>query len=170
MAILIENKEKNISIGEVWKPIISSGKFPNLAKVLRSVLSIFHGTASVEGAINITRNMLSEQSHRLTDGNLNAKKIVKSAIKAKSKSNCCYDHDISNKKYQHDCNEDIKLKAAEIEGDEDKEVSDRNDSEKFDKMEGKSMELRAEEVIWMKRRRANVDNDGFVKKKKVDSP
>ena len=66
--------------------------------------------------------------------------------------------------------EDRKLKAAEIEGDEDKEVSDRNDSEKFDKMEGKSMELRAEEVIWMKRRRANVDNDVSVKKKKVDLP
>ena len=88
--------------------------------------------------------MLSKRSHRLTDGNLNAKKIVKSAIKAKSKSNCCYDHDISNMKYQHDCNKDRKLKAAKIEGDEDKEVSD---SEKFDKIEGKSMELRAEEVI-----------------------
>ena len=66
--------------------------------------------------------------------------------------------------------EDRKFKAAEMEGDEDKEVSDRNDSEKFDKMEGKSMELRAEEVIWMKRRRANVDNNVSVKKKKVDSP
>ena len=98
---------------------------------------------------------------------MNAKKIVKSTIKAKSKSNCCYDHDIGDKKYQHDRNKDRKLKAAKIKGDEDKEVSD---SEKFDKIEGKSMELRAEEVIWMKRRRANVDNDGFVKKKKVDSP
>ena len=96
--------------------------------------------------------------------------IVKSAIKAKSNSNCCYDHDISDKKYQHDWNEDRKLKAAEIEGDEDNEVSDRNDSEKFDKMEGKSIELTAEEVIWMKRRRANMDNDVSVKKKKVDSP
>ena len=46
-----------------------------------------------------------------------------------------------------------------MEGDEDKEVSDRNDSEKFDKMEGKSIELTAEEVIWMKRRRANVDKE-----------
>ena len=51
---LIEGKEKNICIGEVWEPIISSGEFPNLAKVLRSVLSIFHGTASVEEAINVT--------------------------------------------------------------------------------------------------------------------
>ena len=31
---LIEGKEKNICIGEVWKSIISSGEFPNLAKVL----------------------------------------------------------------------------------------------------------------------------------------
>ena len=157
-------------MGKVWKTIVLSEKFPNLAKVLRSVLSIFHETASVEGAINVIRNMLSERSHRLTDENLNAKKIVKSAIKAKSNSNCCYDHDISDKKYQHDWNEDRKLKAAEIEGDEDNEVSDRNDSEKFDKMEGKSIELTAEEVIWIKRLRANVNNDVSVKKKKVDSP
>ena len=85
--------------------------------------------------------------------------IVKSAIKAKSRSNCCYDHDISYKKYQHDWYEDRKLKAAEMEGDEDNEVSDRNDSEKFDEMEGKSIELTAEEVIWMKIRRANVDKE-----------
>ena len=45
-----------------------------------------------------------------------------------------------------------------MEGDEDKEVSDRNDFEKFDKMDGKSIELTAKELIWMKRR-ANVDKE-----------
>ena len=73
--------------------------------------------------------MLSERSQRLTNENLNAKKIVKSAIKAKSKNNCCYDHDISNKKYHHDWMKALKrMRSAENEGDEDDEVSVREDS------------------------------------------
>merc|ERR1712112_71385 len=80
----LQDKEKNVCIGEVWQPIIANPNFHTLAKVIRSVLSIFHGTASVEGAINVTRNILSERSHRLTDDNLNARKIVKSAVKAKT--------------------------------------------------------------------------------------
>ena len=99
---LQEDKEKNICIGKVWEPIISSPNYPTLSKVIRSVLSIFHGTASVEGAIKVTRNILSERSHRLTDENLNARKIVKSAVKARTEMTCCFDHDISGKKYHDD--------------------------------------------------------------------
>ena len=83
----------------------------------------------------------------------------------KSNSNCCYDHDISNKKYHDDWNES--WKAAENKGDENDEVSVREDCKEVNKMEG---EMTTEELIWMKRRRANVDYNLSVKKKKVDSP
>ena len=53
----------------------------------------------------MTRNILSKRSHRLTDDNLNARKIVKSAVKARTETTCCFDHDISGQKYHDDWND-----------------------------------------------------------------
>ena len=82
------------SIDQVWAPVLKNEDFPVLAQVLRSTLSIFHATASVEGAVNITRNIIGDRSHRLTDSNLEARKIMKSSLK-EAPSNCCYDFKVS---------------------------------------------------------------------------
>ena len=73
-------------------------KFPNLSKMLKASLTFFHGTASVEGAVNTTRNTLGERRHRLIDGNLNARKMMKDAVKV-SDSECCYDFDLLTKPF-----------------------------------------------------------------------
>ena len=87
------------SIDKIWVPIIlNKENFPVMSRFLKSTLSVFHGTASVEGAINITRNLLGDRSHRLTDTNLESKKIVKSAVR-EAPTTCCFDHDISGKAY-----------------------------------------------------------------------
>ena len=44
-------------------------------------ISIFHATASVEGAVNFTRNILGDRSHNLTEPNIEAKKVVKSGVR-----------------------------------------------------------------------------------------
>ena len=89
---------------------------------------------------------------------------MKSAIKAKTSSTCCYDHDISDKKYHNDWNES--WKAAENEGDRDHdEVSVREDCEEVNEMEG---ELTREQLIWRKRQRDDKDYDSSVKKRKGD--
>ena len=73
----LEGKEPNIPVDAVWKHIIEKeSRFPLMSRVLKSVLSIFHSTATVEGAINTTRNILGERAHNLLDKNLNARKIV----------------------------------------------------------------------------------------------
>ena len=82
------------SIDQVWAPVLKNEDFPVLAEVLRSTISIFHATASVEGAVNITRNIMGDRSHRLTDSNLEARKIMKSSLK-EAPSNCCYDFKVS---------------------------------------------------------------------------
>ena len=51
------------SIDKVWTPILLSEEFPSLNIVLRSTLSIFHSTASVE-QLHTTRNILFDRSHR----------------------------------------------------------------------------------------------------------
>ena len=83
------------SIDQVWAPVFKSEEFPVLTQVLKSALSIFHATASVEGAVNTTRNILGDRSHRLTDSNLEARKILKSLVK-EAPSDCCYDFKVSH--------------------------------------------------------------------------
>ena len=83
----------------MYSTIISDVKnYPLVSKFLRAVLSIFHSTATVEGAINTTRNILNERSHRLNDKTLNARKIVKTAVSS-ANSKCCYDYDTSDNIY-----------------------------------------------------------------------
>ena len=62
------------------------------------MFSIFHSTATVKGAINTTRNVLGERAHTLSDDNLNARKVVKSAVK-NSNAKCCYDYNFNEKIY-----------------------------------------------------------------------
>ena len=83
------------SIDQVWAPVFKSEEFPVLTQVLKSALSIFHATTSVEGAVNTTRNILGDRSHRLTDSNLEARKILKSLVK-EAPSDCCYDFKVSH--------------------------------------------------------------------------
>ena len=94
-----DGKEKTMSIDIIWRPIIKNQhEFPILSKFLKGALCMFHSTATVEGAINTTRNILGERSHNMKDENLNARKQIKSAVKI-SKAECCYDYDLSDKAY-----------------------------------------------------------------------
>ena len=58
------------SIDKVRTPVLLSEDCPILNGVLRSTLSIFHATASVEGVVNITRNILGDRTHNLTEPNI----------------------------------------------------------------------------------------------------
>jgi hypothetical protein len=69
-----------------------------MRKLLMASLSIFHGTASVEGSVNVTRNILGDRSHNLSDINLESKKMVKSAV-CEAPSHCCYDFDVDDQAY-----------------------------------------------------------------------
>ena len=95
---LVGGNPPNIPIDKVWSKIISDARFPNTSSLLKAALSLFHSTATVEGSIQTTRNILNERAHRLLDRNLNARKIVKSAVR-NSNSQCCYDYDLSKKNY-----------------------------------------------------------------------
>ena len=65
---------EKIGINEVWQPVIEDCKcFPEISRLLYTVLSICYATESVEGVINITRKFLSEMCHSMTDTNMNAK-------------------------------------------------------------------------------------------------
>ena len=87
---LEKDKEPNISINSVWGEVIKDdASYPVFSKLLEAVLSIFHSTATVEGAINTTRNIL----------NLNARKTIKSANK-NSLSVCCYDFDVNSENHK----------------------------------------------------------------------
>ena len=89
---LCQDKDPNIPIDQVWSPILVNEQFPLMSKLLTAVLSIFHSTASVEGAINTTRNILGDRAHNLSDVNLSSRKKVKSAVKV-SESKCCFNYD-----------------------------------------------------------------------------
>ena len=125
---------KNLTIDIVWRDIIENDKFPNMSKLLRASFSIFNSTASAEGAVNDTRNVLRDRSHRLINDNLNSRKVVKSAIRA-SGSKCCYDYDISNPKYHENWKtawgsfKESKL-HKEQSSDEEDELKNSNDSRK----------------------------------------
>ena len=97
----VKGEEEVVSIDEVWKPVIENEDTPVMRKLLMSSLSIFHGTASVEGSVNITRNLLGDRSRNLTDINLESKKMVKSAVR-EAPSNCCYDFDVDDQDYHSD--------------------------------------------------------------------
>jgi hypothetical protein len=97
----VKDEEEVVSIAEIWKPIINNEDTPVMRKFLMSSLSIFHGTASVEGSVNVTRNLLGDRSHRLTNINLESKKMVKSAV-CEAPSNCCYDFDVDGPAYHSD--------------------------------------------------------------------
>ena len=56
--------------------------------------SCHHATASVEGAVNITRNNLGDRSHNLTEPNIEAKKVVKSAVREAS-TDCCFEYKVT---------------------------------------------------------------------------
>ena len=121
---LTQGSKEVASIDKVWTPILLSDEFPNLNLVLRSSLSIFHSTASVEGAVNITRNILGDRSHSLTEPNIEAKKIVKSAVN-EAPSVCCYDYLVTKdhhhdwmKAYQSMINKNVELGSDESDGDE----------------------------------------------------
>ena len=77
----VAGRPKNVPIDIVWREIIENKEFPILSRVLRGAMSIFHSTASVEGAVNDTRNVLGDRSHNLLDDNLISRKILKSAIR-----------------------------------------------------------------------------------------
>ena len=92
----LQEKEPNLAVDLVWKEILSNEiDFPLMSKLLRAVFSIFHSTATVEGAINTTRNILKERSHSLLDVNLNARKQVKSSVK-NSNAKCCFDFKVDS--------------------------------------------------------------------------
>ena len=57
----------------------------------------------MEGSINTTRNILNERAHSLLDQNLNARKTIKSAVKA-SAASCCFEYDVSDREYLVDWN------------------------------------------------------------------
>ena len=56
--------------------------------------SCHHATASVEGAVNITRNNLGDRSHNLTEPNIEAKKVVKSAVR-EAPTDCCFEYKVT---------------------------------------------------------------------------
>ena len=55
---------------------------------------MFHATASVEGAVNFTRNILGDRFHNLTEPNIEATKVVKSAVKD-DPTDCCFDYKVT---------------------------------------------------------------------------
>ena len=117
----------------------------------------------------MTRNILSERSHRLTDENLNAKKIVKSAVKARTKTTCCFDHDISSQKYHDDWNDSYVTEQKE--GHEKCTVSSQSEHEVSGREVNETeVELTGEQLIWSKRnKRHNEDKEtGTSAKKKRD--
>ena len=59
-----DNGERNLRIDVVWAPLLDEHpEYLLLCQFLRRALSIFHGTATVEGAMNVTRNILGILSH-----------------------------------------------------------------------------------------------------------
>merc|ERR1712112_461050 len=111
--------------------------------------------------------MGSERSHRLTDDNLNAKKIMKSAVKARTKTTCCFDHDISSKKYHDDWNDSYITERKEghnkctvSTSQSEHEVSGREVNEI-------EVELTGAQLIWSKRnKRENEEKETGTSAKK----
>ena len=95
------DKKDIVSIDKVWRPVLKNEETPVMKKFLMSALSIFHGTASVEGSVNVTRNLLGDKSHSLIDVNLEAKKVVMSAVQ-EAKSSCCFDFNVDHKSFHSD--------------------------------------------------------------------
>ena len=151
----LDDKEPNLSIEMVWKGIISDeAKFPLMSKLLRSCLSIFHSTATVEGSINTTRNILNERGHSMMDETLNARKTMKSAVK-KASSKCCFDYKIEDQQYFSNWNnapgEYVKTqkKGINVEQSSDEDDSDIRDkvSQNEKKDDGHSKESKAPNVV-----------------------
>ena len=93
----------------------------------------------VEGEVNIMRNLLCDRFHSLTVDNLEAKKIVKSAVSV-APTKCCYDFDVEGKAYhtnwQKAYSEFVKnrAKAAETDSYEENDENElKNDNTQFSK-------------------------------------
>ena len=169
------------SIDQVWAPVFKSEEFPVLTQVLKSALSIFHATTSVEGAVNTTRNILGDRSHRLTDSNLEARKILKSSVKL-APSDCCYDFKVSHnhhdnwKKAFEECmkSKEPKNQTDTVEDEVDEfDMSDQVESEEIHNRKVQDIQKMAEKKVRVleknpgvgekkkivKRRKVNVDKD-----------
>lgn len=93
------NKFKRTRIDEVWAPVIKNSNYPILSHLLKGLLSVFHGTAAVEGSVNNIRNTLGDRKHSLIDENLNSRAFCKSKVKA-SDSLCCFDYNYNTKEHR----------------------------------------------------------------------
>ena len=155
---LRDDKEAMKSIDIVWKNIIENPQFPILSKFLKGSLSIFHSTATVEGAINTTRNILGERSHRLKDENLCAKKLIKSGVKV-AKSKCCFDYDVGDPVYMknwHNASKNVTKSVIEKDEKEEHEIMRKNEGS--DEEKGKNIEeqMNTDEE---NKGRENIDED-----------
>lgn len=79
-------------IDRVWSPVIKSGKYCHLAKLLKACLSFVHSTAGAEGSIRDMRFILGDFRHSSTDELVTARLAVLSAIRSCKESKCCYDY------------------------------------------------------------------------------
>ena len=79
----------------------------------------------MEGAVNTTRNILGDRSHRLTEPNIEAKKIVKSAVQ-EAPSVCCFDYKITKDHHANwtKARQALMNKDVEVESDDSDEEID----------------------------------------------
>ena len=113
------------AIDEVWSPVILSKKYYSLGRFLKAVLSFIHSTASVEGSIKDTRNILGSMSHRSTDKMITSRLAMMSSVKSGS-AECCYDFDCT-KEYRDAWKQSWKTsgKLPEVvEADDDTDIDD----------------------------------------------
>jgi hypothetical protein len=175
----VEGAQMVESIDKIWAPILLNiDAFPVLSRLLGSTLSVFHGTASVEGAVNVTRNVIGDRSHRLTIDNLEAKKIVKSAVSV-APTKCCYDFDVEDKAYHSNWkkaySEYVKKRSKAAESDSDQENEEGNELEKSiasflgrENKEGKRSKLKRSNEVKEDPKRKNdfIDDEVEVQVKK----
>ena len=84
-----------------------------------------NNTVSVEGAVNTIRNILGDRSHCLTEPNIEAKKIVKSAVN-EAPSVCCFDYKITKDHHANwtKARQALMNKDVEVESDDSDEEID----------------------------------------------
>ena len=112
------------SIDKVWTPILLSEEFPSLNIVLRSTLSIFHSTASVEQLTQLEIFWVIDLIV-LTEPNIEAKKILKSAVQ-EAHSVCCFDYKITKDHHANwtKARQALMNKDVEVESDDSDEEID----------------------------------------------
>ena len=175
-------------IARAWRGVLGASTLPRLRKLLVSTMSIFHATGSVEGGVAVTRHLLGDKSHRMKVTTLEAKKMMRSAVR-NAETDCCHDFDVTSSEYydtwvaarkeyrtRPDKNEEEEDESSDEEIEDDHNISVGDDvvvksQKKEDVAVGKGKKKHGEVVVGKRKKKGgpvkrNSNVPGKVKAKK----